>query len=51
MKNEEKMIACAAGGYVGARNARRISDRILRPIIVALGFAIAIYFFMHSKGA
>jgi uncharacterized membrane protein YfcA len=44
------MIACAVGGYTGARNSRRISDRILRPIIIVLGFAIAIYFFMHKKG-
>jgi uncharacterized membrane protein YfcA len=43
------MIACAIGGYLGARNARRISDRILRPIIIALGFAIAIYFFTHRS--
>ena len=43
------MIACAAGGYTGARNARRISDRILRPIIIVLGFSIAIYFFLHRK--
>jgi hypothetical protein len=41
------MIACAIGGYAGARNSRRISDRILRPIIIALGFTIAIYFFLH----
>jgi hypothetical protein len=44
------MIACAIGGYAGARNARRISDRILRPIIIVLGFVIAIYFFIHRKG-
>ena len=44
------MIACAIGGYTGARNARRISDRILRPIIIVLGFSIAIYFFIHRKG-
>ena len=41
------MIACAIGGYTGARNARRISDRILRPFIIVLGFTIAIYFFLH----
>ena len=41
------MIACAIGGYVGARNSRRISDRILRPIIITLGFAIAFWFFTH----
>ena len=44
------MIACAIGGYTGARNARRISDRILRPMIIALGFVVAIYFFLH-RGA
>lgn len=44
------MITCAIGGYTGARNARRISDRILRPFIIALGFALAIYFFLR-KGA
>jgi hypothetical protein len=43
------MIACAIGGYTGARNARRISDRILRPIIIVLGFSIAIYFFLHRN--
>jgi uncharacterized protein len=42
------MIACAIGGYTGARNARRISDRVLRPFIVALGFALAIFFFLHK---
>ncbi|MGA7524435.1 MAG: sulfite exporter TauE/SafE family protein [Acidobacteriaceae bacterium] len=44
------MIACAIGGYTGARNARRISDRILRPFIIVLGFALAIYFFTHPQG-
>jgi uncharacterized membrane protein YfcA len=43
------MIACAIGGYTGARNARRISDRILRPVIITLGFTIAIYFFLHRS--
>lgn len=44
------MIACAIGGYVGARNARRINDRILRPFIIVLGFGLAAWFFLH-KGA
>jgi uncharacterized protein len=43
------MIACAVGGYTGARNSRRISDRILRPFIIVLGFVIAIYFFLHRS--
>jgi uncharacterized membrane protein YfcA len=41
------MIACAIGGYTGAHNARRMSDRVLRPFIIVLGFSIAIYFFLH----
>ena len=43
------MITCAIGGYTGARNSRRISDRILRPIIITLGFVIAIWFFTHPS--
>jgi len=43
------MITCAVGGYTGARNARRISDRVLRPCIIALGFGLAIYFFVHKQ--
>ena len=43
------MIACALGGYTGARNSRRISDRVLRPIIVVLGFGLAIWFFLHRN--
>lgn len=44
------MIACAIGGYTGARNSRRVSDKVLRPIIVVYGFSLAIYFFLH-RGA
>jgi uncharacterized membrane protein YfcA len=39
------MLACAIGGYVGAHNSRRVSDRVLRPIIVVFGFCISAYFF------
>jgi uncharacterized protein len=41
------MIACAVGGYTGARNSRRVSDKVLRPIIIVFGFALAIYFFVN----
>ena len=44
------MIACAIGGYTGARNSRRVSDKVLRPIIIVYGFSLAIYFFFH-RGA
>ncbi len=43
------MIACAVGGYTGARKSRKISDRVLRPCIIALGFGLAIYFFLHKQ--
>jgi len=38
------MLACAVGGYVGAHNSRRVSDRVLRPIIVIFGFSVGAYF-------
>jgi hypothetical protein len=41
------MIACAIGGYTGARNSRRVSDKVLRPIIIVFGFALAAYFFLN----
>lgn len=43
------MIACAIGGYTGARNSRRVSDKILRPVIIVFGFSLAIYFFLHRN--
>ncbi|HUY80202.1 MAG TPA: sulfite exporter TauE/SafE family protein [Acidobacteriaceae bacterium] len=43
------MIACAIGGYTGARNSRRVSDKVLRPIIIVFGFSLAIYFFLHRS--
>ena len=43
------MIACAIGGYTGARNSRRVSDKVLRPVIIVFGFSLAIYFFVHRN--
>lgn len=43
------MIACAVGGYTGARNSRRVSDKILRPIIIVFGFSLSVYFFTHRS--
>jgi uncharacterized protein len=43
------MIACAIGGYTGARNSQRVSDKVLRPIIIVFGFSLAIYFFTHRS--
>jgi uncharacterized protein len=45
------MIACAIGGYVGAHNARKMNERVLRPIIVVFAFALAGYFFWKQAHA
>ncbi len=42
------MITCAIGGYTGARNSRRINDRVLRAVIITLGFSVAIWFFFRN---
>ncbi len=39
------MVMAAAGGFVGAKLARRMNEKILRGFVVALGFAMAAYFF------
>jgi uncharacterized membrane protein YfcA len=39
------MLTCGLGGYLGSRNARRLSDRVLRPVIVTIGLLVAGYFF------
>ena len=45
------MIACGIGGYVGARNARRIDDAVLRPIIVVLALAACLCLPMVRRSA
>jgi len=42
------MLACALGGWVGARGSRRISDRVLRPIITLFAYALSAYFFWRQ---
>lgn len=42
------MIACAVGGYVSARNARRIPQQILRTLVVLLGLGMAAWFFWRQ---
>lgn len=36
-------LACAAGGYIGARTARRMSASVVRAIVVVIGFAVGVY--------
>jgi uncharacterized protein len=38
-------IAAVLGGYVGARVARRLSAAVVRRLVIAIGFGLAIYYF------
>ena len=37
------MLAAIAGGFVGAKTARRMSPRILRAAVVAFGVIVAVH--------
>jgi uncharacterized membrane protein YfcA len=39
------MVTAAAGGYFGGRYARRVDPRLMRAVVVAIGFGMAGYFF------
>ena len=43
------MLFAAAGGYVGARFARRVNGDVLRAIVVIMGCVIAGYFFWRER--
>ncbi|MDE1160720.1 MAG: sulfite exporter TauE/SafE family protein [Acidobacteriaceae bacterium] len=45
------MVFAAAGGWVGARFAKRVNGDILRGIVVATGTVIAAYFFWRQYAA
>jgi uncharacterized membrane protein YfcA len=42
------MATGAAGGYLGARNARRVNPTLMRGIVTVIGFAMAGYFFWKN---
>ena len=42
------MLFAAAGGYIGARFARRVNGDVLRALVVVVGFLIAGYFFLRQ---
>lgn len=42
------MVFAAAGGYIGARFARRVNGDVLRAIVVVVGCMIAGYFFFRQ---
>ncbi len=41
-------LASLAGGYAGARGAKRIDPRIIKLCVVALGVTLTVYFFLRS---
>jgi len=43
------LMACGAiiGGYLGARLAKRVNQRILGLFIVAIGFAVSVWLFLR----
>jgi len=43
------MIFAAAGGYIGARYARRMNPEVLRVVVVVTGVVIAGYFFWRER--
>ncbi len=43
------MMFAAAGGYIGARYARRMNADVLRAVVVITGVAIAGYFFWRQR--
>lgn len=44
-------IAAIAGGYTGARTARRMNRSVVRKIVVAIGFVLAAHYFSsHWRG-
>ena len=44
-------VASIAGGYVGARLARKLSASTVRAIVIAVGFIVAAYAFYRRFGA
>ncbi len=38
-------VAAIAGGYLGARSARRMNRAVVRQLVVAIGFGLAAYYF------
>jgi uncharacterized protein len=41
--------ASLAGGFAGARVARRLDDRVLRWCVVAFGMVVAVLLYLHSR--
>jgi len=46
-------VAAIVGGYLGARTARRLNRRLVRWMVIAIGFGLAGYYFYQqwTKGS
>jgi uncharacterized protein len=42
------MVTCAIGGYLSARVAQRLDQRLLRGLVVVIGLGMAAYFFWRN---
>jgi uncharacterized membrane protein YfcA len=43
------MVACAIGGYTSARFARVVPQRVLRGLVIFIGFSMAAWFFWSTR--
>jgi hypothetical protein len=43
------MFTCAIGGYTSARFARMVPQRVLRGLVIFIGFSMAAWFFWHNR--
>jgi len=43
------MVVCAIGGYSSARLARRVPQRVLRGLVILVGFSMAGWFFWSNR--
>ena len=43
-------VAAVAGGYLGARLSRRMNKKLLRWLVIAVGFGLAAYYFAEQRG-
>jgi len=42
------VLGAILGGYGGAHTAQRIDPLLVRRFVIAIGFALTVYFFMHA---
>lgn len=44
------VLSAVAGGYLGAHTARRLNRTVVRGVVIAIGFALAAYYFRQQYG-